>query len=306
MEGPIPPEGGAALEEKVSDGPDVNVVDEQVQHAVEDEVSPARRNTEEPEERHEADVSEKVPRTVDTRNSLVPSGGEESDSDASAQKVQPSEISVLLRRIDQLEDKILSLEKKLDAKLERVVNAVGRDGNDGGEMANIIHSLCHHLDNNVDSSSYLENKLLPLKTVLNGGMHRKCLGKFIIDKLVGALGGGTELDPKVLNNVAKIIRVVLHSKSVGGKKDTKSADHGDLDLLSREMKGRMTWILINHIQSNANIGKQTVCVGDDTKLVNKPYWMESGFTEKKHINEFYSKNRRGKTVSKREQKDVLA
>lgn len=42
------------------------------------------------------------------------------------------------------------------------------------------------------------------------------------------------------------------------------------------------------------MGTQTVSTGTDTVLVKKPYWMKPGFTEKKHINEFYSKNRRQK------------
>lgn len=131
-------------------------------------------------------------------------------------------------------------EKGTDAKLDQVLNLVkGGEGSDG-HIANIIHSLCYHLDNNVSSSSYIEDKLLPLKTVLNGGIHRKCMGKFIMDKIVNALAKESSVGPKSVNEVAKIIRVVLYSKAVGGKRDKRTVDDGGLDYLSREMKARMT------------------------------------------------------------------
>ena len=122
---------------------------------------------------------------------------------------------------------------------------------------------------------------------------------FIVDKLVKALGNGGPVEPKILNDVAKVTRIVLYSKGVGGKKDKKAVDDEDLDFRLREMKCRMTWTIVNYIQNTANVGTQTVCFGDDIRVVNKPYWMESGFTEKKHISAFYSKNKRRKTTSKK-------
>ena len=299
----VPQEGGAAIEESErsdgskqrEDGTDRNSIGEPVQHAKEVIAKP-----------REPEHSEKVPDTINEGHGEVRNEYtcEESDCDASPPKSTTVDFSVLVDKIGKLEEKIVSLETNLKAKVDHVVNAVGSDGS-GADLENIIHSLCHHLDTNVQSASYIENKLIPLKNLLNGGLHRKCLGKFIMDKLVKSLGDAKSLDPKVLNDVAKILRVVLYSKSVGGKKDKKCIDDKGLELQSREMKGRMTWILINHIQSNPSVGKQTVCIGEETKLVGKPYWMESGFTEKKHINDFYSKNKHRKS-GKLDAKDVMA
>ena len=270
MRGSIPPEGGAALEEKeLSGGRGANDGDEDLERA--EGISPVRATVEDDEA---LDEIEKVPANVEKGNTVIPTEGAESDCDASPQKENPPEVSALLERIVSLEGKIQKLETNLGEKINVLTDAVEREGNDGTDLANIIHSLCHQLDNNVQSASYIENKILPLKTVLNNGMHRRCVGKFIVDKLVRSLGNGGPVDPKMLNDVAKVIRIVLYSKGVEGKKDKKAVDDEDLDFRLREMKCRMTWTIVNYIQNTANVGTQTVCFGDDIRVVNKPYWME--------------------------------
>ena len=302
--GSIPLEGGAAAEVDESAADGAIEGGGNLDEAEQDEIRPVRSVAGDTVGENKGREEPRI--TSDKHEEALRTEGGEKDCDASPPRA--SDITTLHRRINELEGKIQSLEKNTDVKLDLIPNAVGNSGGgDAADMANIIHSLCHHLDHNVQSSSYIENKLLPLITVLNNGMHRRCTGRYIIDKLVRVLGNETTLDPNILNDVAKIIRVVLYSKSVGGKKDKKMLDDGELDVLSREMKMRMTWILINYIQSTPSVGTQTVSVGDETKVIKKPQWMESGHTLKKHVNEFYAKNRRRKSMlEKTGERDIMA
>ena len=235
-------------------------------------------------------------RTTSAPNALDP----ESDSDLSPIRPTTSSMqTALMDKSDALERRIENLEevsKNIVNKLDVIINNLGNKGETSitKDMFNVVHSLLYHLENNATSNTFIENKLLPLKTILADGLHRKCVAKYIIDRLVSVLEEHGSLTPKCLNALAGFMRVVMCSKPVGGKKDQSFEDEEDLNAKLVEMKSKMTFLIIRTIQDNPRIGVEGVSVNGNTKRVGKPKWLEHGFTTTKHIMDFYLKNTRTK------------
>ena len=192
----------------------------------------------------------------------------------------------------------------MKTQLKRLSDRNAVDGRQ--EMTNIIHALCCHLDSSVSSPTHMENKLTPLKTILAAGLHRKCFTKFVVDRLVQKLEKEETLSPKCLNNLAEFIRIILYSKPVGGKKDYCPPDAQHLEDNSIELKSKMTFAIINAIQNNPGVGVETVSIEGRSKRIEKPRWMDRGFTQSKHITNFYLKSsRRKKVVGEAGNKDAM-
>lgn len=206
-----------------------------------------------------------------------------------------------------LEKELKTMVGALDAKLDRVLKRLGHAKDEvEGDMVNVVHSLCYHLENNISSPSYIENKVLPLRTILNEGIHRKCVTKYIVDRLVKALETTPTLTPKCIEKVAEVIRIVLYSKPSGGKKDTSAEDEPELEDSLIDMKKKVTFIIVNTIQNRPRLGSQILTIDGTSKAFEKPSWMQPGFTTAKHIVQFFSRTtRRKKTPEKPGDRDVM-
>lgn len=231
-----------------------------------------------------------------------------SDSEESpAKHQQVDRTSDLEKKVATLEKKIEDMQNGLSDKLDKVLDGLeaAKKGEGETDLKDVVHSLLYHLESNVSSNSYLANKILPLKMILNEGLHRKCVAKYIVDMLVMALETTPSLTPKCLNNIAEVLRIVLYSKSVGGKKDTNPEDEDVLEESLLDMKKKMTFIIVNILQNNPRTGTRTVSVDGSSMVVDKPSWLNPGFTSQKHINLFFSKNTRRKNMVKAGDRDTM-
>ena len=239
----------------------------------------------------------------------IPSTGRRlfSDSDEEVGAgVSGDAIDVLQKKVCAIEKAMQTMYERLDVKLNKIVEYQQKLGEDGNGLVDVVHSLSYHMENNVTSNTYMENKILPLKTVLNDGLHKKCMTKRIVDRLVSALDTTPSLSPKSINEIAGVLRIVMHSKPVGGKKDSNAVDDEEIEQCLVELKKEMTFILITTMQNSPRIGLQTVSVDGKTTQIGKPSWMKPGFISTKHVLQFYSKaTRRKNTGLKAGDHDVM-
>ena len=208
-------------------------------------------------------------------------------------------IVVLQRNVCRIEKAVETMYERLDDKLNKIIDYQQKTDGEGNGLADIVHSLSYHMENNLCSNTYMENKILPLKTVLNDGLHKKCMTKRIVDSLVLALDTTPTLSPKSINEIARVLRIVVHSKPVGGNKDSSAADDEELEQSLVELKKEMTFILVTTMQNNPRIGLQNVSVDGKTTQLGKPSWMKPGFISTKHVVQFYSKVTRRKNAGQK-------
>ena len=157
------------------------------------------------------------------------------------------------------------------------------------ELHDMIHCLQCQLDDRAGTVNAMENRLRPLKKMMGQGAHRKCLTKNIVSTFFAVMTKGKDRSfVRKLNDVAKVVRMLLHSSNVGGKKDHKGdSDHHEVESQHVMFRKRVTWNLINGMQSNPKVGVTVVSVGDKFKRIEKPFWMKNGYTVKKDVNMFF-------------------
>lgn len=296
----IAPEGAGAMEDCILPRPPLDE-GERVEEKKEVEKNLGMENSDRSRARDAADL------VGGTTSSHGGKDGNESASDCDESPVnkrsqwygkvssRPSATFELDKRFTTFEREVKSMIGELNNKLDRVLNGGVKEKKDGDEsdMQNVAHSLLYHLEYNVTTPSYIENKVLPLKMILNDGLHRRCVGKIIVDYFVRAMGS-SGVTPKVIDKIAEVIRIVLYSKPVGGKKDTSTEDEDDLDEALTEMKKKMTFVILNIIQNDPSMGTQTLSVDGCNKTLPKPSWLQSGYTTSRHITDFYARTTRRK------------
>lgn len=158
------------------------------------------------------------------------------------------------------------------------------------ELRNIIHSLFAHLDGG--RKSVIDSKLTPLNKALDEGAQKRCFSKFVVDYLVKTMGGDSA-DLGGLKKLAAAVRTLLYSTNSGGRKDyARDADEMQMD--HNEMRKKLTYLCVNLIQRDWEIGRIRTVLDGEEKIVEKPLWMRDGFTKGIAVTDFYKNRALGK------------
>ena len=216
------------------------------------------------------------------------------------------------QRVAEIED-VRAMQKFMNTKLDKVVEKleqyldVQNNKDECDELRNIVHSLLGNIEASDPPQSIIENKLVPLRRAIigPGGVHKRSMGKHIIDSLVNACDVET-LDMKTLNDFAAVLRTVLYSTNSGGRKEY-TGDNDEMADHHTYLKKKITFICVAAIQGREDIGQLTMFCNGIDRVIMKPAWMRKGFTKGKHITEFYSTGRAPKKPKqcKEDDGDVL-
>lgn len=187
-----------------------------------------------------------------------------------------------------------SVNKSVSWVLDRKIGALEKEKE---EYVNIIHSLVGICEGN-KKGTIARHKVQGMKSILSTKLYRTLFTKFLFLELHRCLGSVDEWmlgddEERDVSKVCKLLRTLMHSSKKGGKKDKI---HEDVDILGTEQKElriKLTWVMLYYIQRNEDVGQLTINVNGGVRKVEKPMWLRAGYITRKMVSE-HVKHRKGK------------